>query len=461
LPIVQSTNYQVRPGDTLSGIVGRIEGRAADLRPSVDAIFAANPDAFIGADPNRLRAGAWLSIPSLDGTPPVFSPAGEPVTAEPEVATTPVTGADSVYEPPPATLTDTTADLKPGDVVYAYDAAEPGATTVTPDSETEQTSAAATSRAVPTAVVSTGARRESTSLLAWLIGGSLVVIGALAFFGRRFRKQSGPTQKAAAVNPSAAAENNPVNAAANYDIGDDLPTVEYPVKAAAGCDIDDDSPTEENLALDTHLELGADFELDADLGLGTGFDQTSGIAVEEVDFGFTAATDLDIELPFESAAEASADTDIIPPMNINVESILESEVLPEDDDYDMSVIVDATKMPRPEEVTERDLQAVEVGSGEDSMITDTYTVSSEVDYDILEQDYEDALTATQALNEEIERAAAEIAKEFGATDEDPAPVLPKESFPELDGIPELPVANDDETAEAKIDSGTHNAKRLG
>ena len=454
LPIVQSTNYQVRPGDTLSGIVGRIESRAADLRPSVDAIFAANPDAFIGADPNRLRAGAWLSIPSLDGTPPVFSPAGEPVTAEPEVATTPVTGADSVYEPPSATLTDTTADLKPGDVVYAYDAAEPGATTVTPDSKTEQTPAAATSRAVPIAVVSTGARRESTSLLAWLIGGSLVVIGVLAFFGRRFRKQSGRTQ-----NPSAATEPAAANQAA---VANQPPAAEdNSADADANCDIDDDSPTEENLALDTHLELGADFELDADLGLGTGFDQTSGIAVEEVDFGFAAATDLDIELPFESAAEASADTDIIPPMNINVESILESEVLPEDDDYDMSVIVDATKMPRPEEVTERDLQAVEVGSGEDSMITDTYTVSSEVDYDILEQDYEDALTATQALNEEIERAAAEIAKDFGATDEDPAPVLPKESFPELDGIPELPVANDDETAEAKIDGGTHKAKRLG
>ena len=108
-------------------------------------------------------------------------------------------------------------------------------------------------------------------------------------------------------------------------------------------------------------------------------------------------------------------------------------------------------------------RAIEIGAVliEDSMITDTYTVSSEVDYDILEQDYEDALTATQALNEEIERAAAEIAKDFGATDEDPAPVLPKESFPELDGIPELPVANDDETTEAEIEGGTRNVERLG
>ncbi len=50
-----------------------------------------------------------------------------------------------------------------------------------------------------------------------------------------------------------------------------------------------------------------------------------------------------------------------------MDSILESEVLPEDDDYDMSVIVDATKMPQHEEVTERDLKAVEVESDDETL----------------------------------------------------------------------------------------------
>ena len=98
------------------------------------------------------------------------------------------------------------------------------------------------------------------------------------------------------------------------------------------------------------------------------------------------------------------------------ESILESEVLPEDDDYDMSVIMDATKMPQVEDVTERDLQAIAVDADEETLIADNYTISKEVDYDILEQDYEDEMTATQLLNEEIQKAAEDTA----ANDDDTA-----------------------------------------
>ena len=492
-PIGQSTRYQVQPGDTLSDIVRRIENRSVKLWPAVNAIFAANPDAFISNDPNRLKAGAWLTIPSLDGTAPVVSAPAEPVAAEPAVPATPDSVPGSVYEPtvvtepavtetvtepevpapvettpvvdteatPQETVTDSTADLKPGDVVYDYDLAGTGGTggtIVIPDTELEGPQTTATSPNVPTAVISTGARSESTSLLAWLLGGALVVIGALVVFGRRFRKGSDSAPFAAAVS----------------------------VPPSADYDIDDDSPTEENLALD------------ADLVLGTGLDEGVEMEVAEADFGFAATTNLDIELPFEPEAPASGDTDIIPPSHMNVESILESEVLPDDDDYDMSVIMDATKMPQPEEVTERDLQAVAVESTNETLIADNYTVSREVDYDILEQDYEDELTATQALNQEIERAAAEIAAEFSNTDDDATSVLPSASVVELDATAELParedtdktaefeasydpndtnavtvnmsqedktaempVANDDETAEMEIESGSVDTKRLG
>ena len=488
-PIGQSTEYQVQPGDTLSAIVRRIENRTMKLWPAVNAIFAANPDAFVGNDPNRLKAGAWLTIPSLDGTAPVVSAPAEPVAAEPTVASTPNSATGSVYEPavvtepavaeppvaeptvteaaaeptpavetavtPQEVVTDSTADLKPGDVVYE--------TIVIPDTELEGPQTTATSPNVPTAVISTGTRSESTSMLAWLLGGALVVIGALVLFGRRLRKGSGATPMAAAV-----------------------PAADDTVDAFADYDIDDDSPTDENLALD------------ADLVLGTGFDDGVEMDVAEADFGFAATTELDIELPFEPEAPASSDTDIIPPSHMRVESILESEVLPEDDDYDMSVIVDATKMPLPEEVTERDLMAVEVEATSETLIADNYTVSREVDYDILEQDYEDELTATQALNQEIERAAAELAAEFGETDDDAASAMPASSVVELDATAELParedtektaefeasydpndtnavtvnmshedktaempVANDDETAEMEIESGTVDTKRLG
>ena len=497
-PIGQSSAYQVQPGDTLSDIVRRIENRSMKLWPAVNAIFAANPGAFIDNDPNRIKAGAWLTIPSLDGTAPVVKAPTQALEAAPVVATTPVDASSSVYEPaletaatdtgqalqPPvepapvsepeamptdaAAQTDSTADLKPGDVVYDYSLAESNETVVIPDTQLDGPQTTATSPNVTTAVISTGSRSESTSLLAWLLGGALLVVGGIALFVRRSSKDSGPTPFETAASGAVPAVDDTLETFDNYDI-------------------DDDSPTAENLALD------------ADLVLGTGFDQGVEMDVAEADFGFAATTNLDIELPFEPEAPASGDTDIIPPAHMNVESILESEVLPEDDDYDMSVIMDATKMPQPEEVTERDLRAVEVGSGGETLITDNYTVSREVDYNILEQDYEDELTATQALNLEIERAAAELANDLGeAGDNDATTALPAATVAGLDATAELPVrtdtgktaefeasydpndtnavtvnmshedktaelpvANDDETAEMEIESGTVDTKRLG
>ncbi len=35
------------------------------LWPAVDRLFAANPDAFMDGDINRLKAGSWLEIPDL------------------------------------------------------------------------------------------------------------------------------------------------------------------------------------------------------------------------------------------------------------------------------------------------------------------------------------------------------------------------------------------------------------
>jgi hypothetical protein len=157
-----------------------------------------------------------------------------------------------------------------------------------------------------------------------------------------------------------------------------------------------------------------------------------------------------------------SETDIIPPLNIEVQSILESEVLPdedqqaevdaEDDDYDMSVIVDATKMPNPEDATMRDLEAVPVDTGDDTILSEDYTVSSEVDYTVVEQDYEDELTATQALNEEIARAAEELSDKMDEADISLAAVAA------LDVTAQMPVAdNDDEFVDDADETGVNPA----
>ena len=124
-------------------------------------------------------------------------------------------------------------------------------------------------------------------------------------------------------------------------------------------------------------------------------------------------------------------------------------MLPEDDDdeYDMSVIVDATKMPDPEDVTERDLEAIEVNHDDETLITGDYTVSQEVDYKILEQDYEDEMTATQALNAEIQKAAEELATRMDddVTAEHETPQKPMATVHSIDVTAPLP--REDSTVE--------------
>ncbi len=458
-PIGQASRYQVQPGETLSAIVSRIENRSMSLWPAVDAVFAANPDAFIGNDPNKLKAGSWLTIPSFDGTAPVVAaPASvaavsetAPSVAVPVVAEVADSSADTAssadqasdYDPAAfdetadaqaAAITDTTADLKPGDVVPDSLLQEPVATIAIPDTELEGPQTASTSPNVPTAIVSTRAQSDSTSLLLWLAGGGLAIIAALVVFGRRARRRFGPAPLAPAVAGPAMA-------------GHDAAAEDY--------DLDDDSPTEENLALDEQS-----LALDADLEIGTGLDQGVEVDVAQ-DFGFAATTNLDIELPFEPEAPAAdRDTDVIAPMKIDADSILESEMLPEDDDYDMSIIMDATKMPQPEEVTERDLQAVAVDADDETAADGSFTVEQEVDFDTLEKDYEQELSATQALNMEIERAAAELAKDLDASvDDESTSALPRASRMEPDATAELPAVDTEKTVEfeASYDPNDTNA----
>ena len=92
--------------------------------------------------------------------------------------------------------------------------------------------------------------------------------------------------------------------------------------------------------------------------------------------------------------------------------------LPADEDTDMSVIMDASKIQEMDETTERELQSIPDGDQVESVDGDGYTVSQEIDFEILARDYEEELTATQALSKEIEKAAAELSKSMDESDID-------------------------------------------
>lgn len=458
-PIENATRYRVAPGDSLSQIASRIENRPVGLWDAVNQIFAANPHAFLNDDMNQLKAGVWLDIPDFGQGAPV-TVADQPATASaPSTAATPAATVADVVEPSSgATTYDDTATtaapaesaadqaetsvvdntaldadatvadtdvLQPADAIVDYSEPE----TVIPDTELDGPVTTSESPNGNVAVVQTPTEPESsTNWLLWLAGAGAGLILLLLLFGRMVRSRFG-------ASPIGA-----VDAPQRRRTDGDTQKVEALVVEESPVVVDED-PTEENLALD------------ADLVVGTGLSEGTSVDVAD-DFGFAAPTEIDIELPEEmsSGTPSTGETDIIPPLNIDTDSILESEVMPEDeledDDYDMSVIVDATKMPDPDEVTQRDIEAVAIDTSDETLITGDYTLSSEVDYNILEQDYEDELTATQALNEEINRAAAELAErmaEDSETDADDTAAMSRASITAIDMTAQLP-ANDDPDA---------------
>lgn len=438
-PIAPSSTYRVRAGDSLSAIVGRIENRELDLWSAVELVFAANPDAFIGGDMNKLKAGSVLTIPSLDGVsqsvvsleapaavaaPTTTAPVETSVsggyegyveTAEPVETTSfdtsfsgpeqaPVTEAAVVSESESTVTTDTTLvdqtnDLRPGDVSFG---AERSFVSPIESTAIDNTTAAEPAPAAPVAEAAPVVSTENPgNLLYWLIGAGLAILGGLAFFVRRSRREGTPPPQ-------------PVDSV--QTIADDDPTAQN--RALTDVDVDFD--------IGDAAGASVQGQLDADLAAGTGFDSARDVEVAQ-DFAFSTTrdlgADLDMVLPevTETAADDASSTDIIPPQRAEEHTILEREILPTDDDeYDLSMIIDATKQRFAEDgnVTARELQAVPVDAEDIADGDEDYTLSNEVDYQILEQDYEDELSATQALNAEIMRAAEDLAARLEADSED-------------------------------------------
>ncbi|HEX5786575.1 MAG TPA: hypothetical protein VFY03_00225 [Woeseiaceae bacterium] len=418
LPVTAGQRYQVRRGDTLLAIAGRHTAPGVPLWRAADALFAANPGAFIDGDPNRLKAGAWLVVhgvaadtaapatavaPGLvlgDATPTAGDASAAPPAAGSAQALS-VPAAESVAATGAATTAVTgAAAATPGN---GFGALEPGDVLVAATAAPAVGAAPASTLGAPLEIVAApgrdAARDERAPLprdtsggtLGLLVTGGFGLLAALLLL--RLRAWRGSRRR----TPG---EGAPETGTDREEAGR-IPTLDIAV--ADDYDLDDDSPTAENLVLD------------ADLDSGSGFDDSDpGDMFVAEDFGFDTHTDLDLELP-ESAASPDAEpgTNVIPPLRIEESSILESEILPEDD-YDMSIITDATKMPDPDAVTERDLKAVVVSGPDDTRVNDVYTVSQDVDYQVLEQDYEEELSATAALNLEIAKAAAELGERLDA-----------------------------------------------
>ncbi len=424
-PIGAATRYRVQPGDSLSEITQRIKNRPPGLWAAVNALFVANPDAFIDNDPNKLKAGSWLTIPSFDGSEPIIGNAVSttvkavvtemaPATSVAEVAAT--TSPAVVSQPvepeaaqPPVPVVDTTTDLQPADLSLGNDDAgtfvevAANETIDIPDTALVGPETLSTSPSVTTAAVEPRAEQATSSWVLWLAGSGVAIILALLLFGRSLRNRFGSV---------------PDYLKSELPVRESLPEPDaMELRDEVDYNVDDDAQTVEFAALD------------ADLVMGTGLNQTVELDPAK-DVGFPSPTEVDIELPFAAALETAPGNDEIRSAVLSADStILESEILPDSDEYpdpedfDISVILDATKMPRLEDVTQSDLEAIEMDSPTDTMATieefADLTESSKLDLTILEQDYEDELSATEAINIVTTQATLMLAAAM-ERDEDPA-----------------------------------------
>ena len=332
---------------------------------------------------------AEAPLPVAEEPEPVLeaaAPVTESLPEEPTVADAFEDVADVADQPiaefPSEASSDAETGMRPGDVVVAAPAPAENVPATTPIVRSSESAGT----------------ESSWSWIFWLAAGGAALLLAGGVFWGRLRDLFGSR----AINEPAAAPA-------------ELPDDEETVTSTIIDDVDfefNDGVTTESLSLD------------ADLDAGTGLQDGEELDVAQ-DFGFEGAADtgshVDLELPEEAAREPEKHhTDIIPPSHKAEESsILEAEIEPSDEEYDMSMIVDATKQSMDEDdLTAQDLHAVPVGDqgvAEDYSVDDG-TLATEMDLQALEQDYEEEFTQTQAINKEIEQAAAELAQTLAAQD---------------------------------------------
>jgi len=65
-PVTAASEYQVRPGDSLSRVAARTQVSGISLDQMLVGLFRNNPDAFIDGNMNLLRAGSVLRVPGSD-----------------------------------------------------------------------------------------------------------------------------------------------------------------------------------------------------------------------------------------------------------------------------------------------------------------------------------------------------------------------------------------------------------
>lgn len=484
-PVENTTADSYEFNDTPAATTDAHEGYSSSYDPPAVETFADN---------------TFAEQPSVDETALVADssasesePANAVATSYEDDTAVLASGAIPVVESTDeSTPIDKVANAQPGDVFAAGEI--PGNTAAGSASNTQSADAnpaSATTDAntgaaadIPAIATIGSSKNEAGNSLSWWmwVGGAALALGLLLLmFGRKIR---GLLDNRAADRAMATSD------------ADDNVEITQKSKALSDVDfkLDDLIPEDHAMQLDADLGesigLSDSIQLDADLGAGTGLQDGTDLDVAQ-DFGFSQTDDaagvLDLEITAEAVLEpVHGPTDIIAPHVAENESILDSEVPPTENDddsqYDLSMIVDATKQALGDsDTTTKDLQAVPLDSDAGNEGAGGYTLTREIDFKILEQDYQEEYTQTLALNDEIEKVALELAQQMDGeeiidvTAEMPASADNDEFIDDLEETnisEELTIndeltanmqahndATDDATVEMDIESGSGDTKK--
>lgn len=210
------TQYSVKPGQSLSDIATQITGSTdrATREKMARALFDANPNAFMGHDPSRLKLGSVLNVPQTDGaasaaeaSAPDGAASGAaasvaPVASAPtvgarapETAAAPAEAASNVTGGPISGAATATSDASAAAPVSEAQPTASGSES-TPASTPAVASAPAAPPVVPASTVSPSAA-PANGPIAWIIG-VIVAIGLLLMAmraGKRRRVAAAPADE--------------------------------------------------------------------------------------------------------------------------------------------------------------------------------------------------------------------------------------------------------------------------
>lgn len=397
--IPSGSRYRVVAGDTLSTIAARVGGGHGVWRLA-DQIFAANPAAFIGGNPDLIKLGSEIVIPApaADASPaagaamsaaPDAAAAAAPATAPPAVATVTENSVPDAPQAPVSTATTsadpaTTADTPTAAVAVEGTEAE---APVFADEQAPEPQAATESpvmaAAPPAAVQRNGAPPWLAALIGVLIGAavSLALLrdrltGALAGLLKPRQPVIEPIASAAAAVPEAAVTprvTRPLQAPEPTMVVEEHHHEEFEHDPLARTD---DAVTVEQPA---RVETTAEIPAAADRDLASLFSEPDLPLFEAAVDALPSAEDLDLDLSAASS-DATVDQDI---GWLGDDTSLTTVPQP---------VID-TAGNTAETVENMDLQTLSQRAGDDAI---SQTLRDALN--LLESDYEDELTASQVVD---------------------------------------------------------------